>query len=43
MDLVLADKQPRGDVTFEISAAGPGIGAVAWNVSKAPERSGLPR
>ncbi|MFD3735590.1 hypothetical protein [Streptomyces sp. NPDC058632] len=38
-----AVKQPRGDVTFEISSAGPDIGAVAWNVSKAPELSGLPR
>ncbi|MFD5449363.1 hypothetical protein [Streptomyces sp. NPDC127100] len=32
---LVAVKRPRGEVTYEISAAEPDVGAVAWNVSEA--------
>ncbi|GGM25298.1 hypothetical protein GCM10010129_82300 [Streptomyces fumigatiscleroticus] len=33
---LVAVKQPRDEVAYEIASAGPDIGAVAWNVSEAP-------
>ncbi|MET8570121.1 hypothetical protein [Streptomyces sp. NPDC004783] len=37
---VMAVKQPRGEVTYEIASAEPAVGAVAWNVSEAPRVTG---
>jgi hypothetical protein len=37
---LVAVKQPRGEVTFEIASVGTDAGAVAWNMSEAPGRAG---
>lgn len=35
---LVAVKQPRGEVMYEITSAEPDAGVVAWNVSEAPRR-----
>ncbi|GCB43849.1 hypothetical protein [Streptomyces sp. NL15-2K] len=35
---LVAVKQPRGEVTYEIASAEPDLGAVAWNLSEALRR-----
>ncbi|MEU3660314.1 hypothetical protein AB0E77_11185 [Streptomyces sp. NPDC032940] len=42
-DELVAVRQPLGEVTFEIASKGPDVGAVAWNVSRAPEVAGRNR
>lgn len=37
---LMAVERPRGEVTYEISSTGSGVGAVAWNISPAPVRPG---
>ncbi|MFG3222482.1 hypothetical protein [Streptomyces sp. NPDC048185] len=37
---LVAVKRPRGEVSYEIASDGPDVGAVAWNLSRAPEVAG---